>query len=501
MPTNEEIAQQQELLETNRRTLAHYIQQQAVHGGSAYAPPGVAHGIREARDNIHHIKTTLRGWGESVEDYPDDEETVQTASLIGVPPPQQATDNQTPSQNGEGSLYQPGTDSPLGSQPRETPGHAAPSGTPGHVWFVIAGLTVAVVLILLVRLGVGDHLSATSPTQPPATPMQEPTPTTQQTDPSTPPRPDTIAPGNASDVVAIASPLGDILEEGEELLSLAIAPAGHTIAVGSNQGNIYLWQIPDGTLLHRIEGHKGAVTGVAFSPDSEMLVSGGADYAVRLWDVEDGEQPDSDSLRQHNSQVWSVAFAPSGRLIASGAEDHTVRLWNVNNGAHDQLNCTKAGIRSVAFSPDGEKLVAGANDGTVCLWDIADESRLYERPAMDTPITNVVIAPNSQTFATSAEDGSITLWQIETGQVVRTFHEATDQVPHIAFSPDGQLLISASPNGPVELWQVETGQRVHTLHGSTDWVQAVAFTPDGRMIVSASRDGTVRLWGLKQDQE
>jgi phosphatidylethanolamine-binding protein (PEBP) family uncharacterized protein len=69
--SQEEIDDQRELLEAHRRTLAIYLKQQA-QLGSAYAPPGVANGIREARDGIRRVKATLRGWGLEVAAYPDD---------------------------------------------------------------------------------------------------------------------------------------------------------------------------------------------------------------------------------------------------------------------------------------------------------------------------------------------------------------------------------------------------------------------------------------------
>lgn len=74
MSSTEEITQQQERLAAYRRTLAHYLTQQALQGGSLYAPPAVTNGIHESRENIKHIKLTLRTWGVQVDDHPDDME-------------------------------------------------------------------------------------------------------------------------------------------------------------------------------------------------------------------------------------------------------------------------------------------------------------------------------------------------------------------------------------------------------------------------------------------
>src|SRR5690349_8473198 len=71
MPSQEEIKQQQDLLAAHRRTLAHSLKQQALLG-IAQTPPGVVHGIEEAREQIRRVKSVLRGWGVPVEDLPDD---------------------------------------------------------------------------------------------------------------------------------------------------------------------------------------------------------------------------------------------------------------------------------------------------------------------------------------------------------------------------------------------------------------------------------------------
>ena len=79
MLSPEEIAEQQQLLATYRRTLAIYLKQQAMIG-RAYSPPALINGIEETRSNIRRIKRTLNAAGVVVPDDPDDEST--TSSLV-----------------------------------------------------------------------------------------------------------------------------------------------------------------------------------------------------------------------------------------------------------------------------------------------------------------------------------------------------------------------------------------------------------------------------------
>jgi WD40 repeat protein len=74
----------------------------------------------------------------------------------------------------------------------------------------------------------------------------------------------------------------------------------------------------------------GGVWAIAFSVKGSTLASGSGDSNVRLWDVATGEC--LKTLQGHTKGVRSVAFSPDGRTLASGSEDETIKLWDVNTG-------------------------------------------------------------------------------------------------------------------------------------------------------------------------
>ena len=104
-----------------------------------------------------------------------------------------------------------------------------------------------------------------------------------------------------------------------------------------------------------LKGHTREVFSVAFSPDGKTVASGSADQSIKLWDVAGGKN--TATLKGHTDFVQSVAFSPDGKTLASGSRDKTVNLWDVASG---KTTATLKGhtdrVWSVAFSPDGKTL-------------------------------------------------------------------------------------------------------------------------------------------------
>jgi hypothetical protein len=161
------------------------------------------------------------------------------------------------------------------------------------------------------------------------------------------------------------------IEFGDESVTCVDISSNGTVAIGSTDNVIHLWDASTGEFLcEPLGGHRSIVTSVSFSPDGRTLASGSNDSTVRLWDAFTGE-PLGEPLYGHEETVTSVCFSSDGRTLVSASEDHTIILWDVSTGKPigEPLRGHGSGVTSVRFSSDGRTLVSGSMDHKIRVWD------------------------------------------------------------------------------------------------------------------------------------
>ena len=148
---------------------------------------------------------------------------------------------------------------------------------------------------------------------------------------------------------------------------------GSLLASAGADRTVQVRRIPNGGLQQTFNSYSGRITGIAFSPDDELLAS--ADWvedSLTIWNLTDGNADTIDGVSCSCGQaewVLDVAFSPAGVLASTGACDGSIRRWESSTRRMmPQLIGHKGPVSSLAFSSDGKLASGGGRDHAVHIW-------------------------------------------------------------------------------------------------------------------------------------
>ena len=261
----------------------------------------------------------------------------------------------------------------------------------------------------------------------------------------------------------------------------AVVPAA---AGGSGAARAVAGAVHRGTL----DGHTDCVYACDWSPDGTMLVSGGDDGMLKLWNVATLECA---ATLSHDGPIYDCAWSPDGRTVAAASEDGTLKLWDMETRTCVATLVHDNPVHECAWSPDGRSL---ASTSTSCfkVWDVATRSCTA---TLDGSYASSSWSPDGRKVLLGGVDGAVTLWDVATRSCAATLGGHMGAVLGCAWCPDGGNFVTASDDTTLKVWSAAAPfSCTATLRGHRGYLQSCVWSPDGLTIASASHDMTVRLW-------
>jgi WD40 repeat protein len=295
----------------------------------------------------------------------------------------------------------------------------------------------------------------------------------------------------------------------DEVFCIDYSQDSKTLATGSQDHSIRLWETSTGNQKEIIHGHSARINALAFSPDGNVLASASGyfessepDNSVRIWNLVDFTE--FRKMSRHDAEVYTVAWSPDCKFVASGSRDSTIRIWNFKDDIIQHVLSGHRGVvYDVAFSPDGLSLASGGGDKSIIIWEVCSGKQKLQPLVGHTHWVSSLLFDRSGAHLISGSwDSTIRIWSTADGSEVARIDGHSGRINSLALSPNGRMLASASGDpqsgdNAVRLWTVPDGAAAaEPLVRHAGPVYAVAFSPDGNTLASAGKDGDVYVWDV-----
>ncbi|MFC5833752.1 WD40 repeat domain-containing protein [Nonomuraea insulae] len=278
-------------------------------------------------------------------------------------------------------------------------------------------------------------------------------------------------------------------------LAIDLSPDGTTVAVGTGNGEIALWDwARDSWVAHprqgRTEPIREPIRALAYSPDARLLVSVGLTSGKPVvWDAATvTPQAELDA-----EEVHELTFATAGRTLATTSDRKGVLLWDLDEPAKPRMTWRLPGRPTYAWSisaPVRGRIAVADENGAVTVWDIPRREPVFSYQDRGlTETAAIALSEDGSTLAIAGFGRHITLHS----PILPPFAGHTTPVNDLAAG--GRAIASAGDDRTVRLWD-SGGRQVSVLTGHGDQVMALALSGNGSLLAALTRDHTVTLWDV-----
>lgn len=297
--------------------------------------------------------------------------------------------------------------------------------------------------------------------------------------------------------------------------SIAYTPDGFRIISGSRDHTVKIWDTLSGACLETLKTHPDAVHCVSVSLDGLWMASSSTGGRVDLFSLEAPYPSRSLKLEQYPGLVYTLAFTPDSNELVTGPSESpvgtTTSAWDVRTGKrlrglvprdwpHMYVGC-------LAISGKGDHFICSTLNRHVFAVDITHGYITYAFKGHIDRVTSISYNGDGTRFVSGSLDGTIRVWDVQYNMNVMPYERASwwaemtgysgdihIQCTSASFSHDSRRLVTSWSDWTVEVEDTRSWEQVYhyqrkPMADEYDSLRCVAFSPDGSVTVAALKVG------------
>ncbi len=259
------------------------------------------------------------------------------------------------------------------------------------------------------------------------------------------------------------------LNHNEVVRHLAFSAKGEWMVSADDAGVVNSWRMrgdgPEET-PSRSEATASAVTALALAPTEPWVAVGSYDKQVRIWPLGGAGGSPIQNVAPHDAPVLSLAFSGNSQYLLSGGEDSRALLRRSLDGRfdadpeHSSFTHVRP-IRGLAFSNDRHWMATGSDDGLIRVWNLEKEkSRQKDLTGHEGPIIALAFDASNELLVSAGQDKTLRLWRVgdldlggDVASTVLRGHSGAITSLHLDHA--GRFAVSAGDDGAVHVWPLQ----------------------------------------------
>ncbi|KAI9117286.1 hypothetical protein K1719_011452 [Acacia pycnantha] len=277
-----------------------------------------------------------------------------------------------------------------------------------------------------------------------------------------------------------------------DLFYSPVTPDGFFLISASKDSSPMLRNGETGDWIGTFEGHKGAVWSCCLDTNALRAATASADFSSKVWDALTGDELHS---FEHKHIVRACAFSEDTLLLLTGGLEKILRIYDLNrpDAPPREIEKSPGSIRTVTWLHNDQTILSSCTDmGGVRLWDIRSGQIVH---TLDTKssVTSTEVSRDGR-YILTADGSTVKFWDANIYNLVKSY-DMPCTVESASLEPKyGNKFVAGGEDMWVRVFDFHTGDEIACNKGHHGPVHCARFSPGGESYASGSEDGTIRIW-------